>query len=369
MLKRPRRITVLLSKLRLGGAETQAVRLVEQLAERGWECRVLSLLPVEDYAEDLAAAGASVGCLGLRGFTNLPVALFNLAKDLKRYPPDVLLTLTFHANVFGKIVGRVVGVPTVVASIRSEIFGGFGRDLLEKWTEPLADCTVVNSQIVGGKLVDRGILKPDRFVVVPNAVVSQEVLNRTARDREDLVWLNVGRLVVAKGQKILLEAFSSVHRVNPNARLLIAGDGALAPDLTEAISALGLQESVTLLGNRWDVPELMAKADFYVSSSLWEGMPNAVLEAMATGLPFVATDVGGIRELLSDQAGNRLVPAGNRQALAEAMLSMMQQPGEELHAMSSENHAFIRAHHEPVVVTDHWEGLFVKLFDSRKKAQ
>jgi glycosyltransferase involved in cell wall biosynthesis len=130
----------------------------------------------------------------------------------------------------------------------------------------------------------------------------------------------IGRLTVQKGYSVLLQAVDSVLRVLPDAHFVIVGDGELGEDLVSMAARLGIADAVHFAGARNDVEQLLATMDLFVSSSLWEGLPTVILESMASGVPVVATDVSGTRELVSDGVTGLLVPAGDASLLAQAIV-------------------------------------------------
>ena len=138
----------------------------------------------------------------------------------------------------------------------------------------------------------------------------------------------VGRLTPVKNQQLLLRAVASLRETSPELferiRIVLVGDGSLQLSLRELAGELGLEEAVWFAGDRSDVPELLAVMDVFVLPSLAEGISNTVLEAMATGLPVIATDVGGNRELVQDGLNGRLVPVGDSEALATALLGLLE---------------------------------------------
>lgn len=136
----------------------------------------------------------------------------------------------------------------------------------------------------------------------------------------------VGRLTRQKGYSFLLDAATRVLSEIPQARFVIVGDGDGAPSLRSQTDRLGLKDRVLFTGPRSDVDELLPAFDLFVSSSLWEGLPTVIMESMAAGIPVVATDVPGTRELAVDQAIGWLVAAGNEQALGEAILAALRDP-------------------------------------------
>ena len=154
------------------------------------------------------------------------------------------------------------------------------------------------------------------MTTIPNGVDStrfggagrSDARRRLGVAADQVVVGTVGRLDPVKDQASLVKAFAALRTARPGALLVIVGDGPCRPELTQLISGLGLESHVLLLGERQDIPELMAAMDLFVLPSIAEGMSNTVLEAMATGLPVVATRIGGNPELIEDGLTGRLVP-------------------------------------------------------------
>jgi glycosyltransferase involved in cell wall biosynthesis len=152
---------------------------------------------------------------------------------------------------------------------------------------------------------------------------AREVLGLGGRG---LVVVTIGRLVPVKDHMTLLEALAQLHRRGTAVTAVIAGDGPLKDQLRQQAAALGLGDAVRFLGHRTDVETVLAAADVFVLSSESEGLSNTILEAMAAGLPVVATSVGGADEIIQDGVTGRLVPSGSPVKMAEALASMLGDP-------------------------------------------
>ncbi len=186
-----------------------------------------------------------------------------------------------------------------------------------------------------------------------------------ASEEAEFVWLAVGRIAPAKDYPNLLSAFAQAHAGRGDARLWIAGDAAVGEiaTLQQLRSELELADSVRWLGLRRDMPAVLAAADAFVSGSAWEGMPLAVGEAMAMAKPVVATDVGGVRELVGD--AGVIVPAKDSGALADAMIATMGQSREALAATGRAARQRIVNHFSMDATADRWLALYKQISEKR----
>jgi glycosyltransferase involved in cell wall biosynthesis len=192
----------------------------------------------------------------------------------------------------------------------------------------------------------------------------QSVRERTRarmKVQDEFVWLAVGRLERAKDYPCMLKAFAEVLHKQGSARLMIVGEGRLRTDVQELVLALGLGCSIRLLGLRNDVPELMTASDAFVMSSAWEGMPLVLLEAAASGLPIVATDVGSNSEIVLDGKNGLIVPPGNPDLLAQAMLRIMDQSLEDRKRMGATSRSHAERFYNIDTIVERWENTYHEL--------
>ena len=308
----------LITGLNVGGAETQLLRISTGLLERGHRIVVLPLL----------AGGALEPRFNESGIPLLPGPSRRFPSslvELRRFRPDAIAAFMFHATVAALAVAPLVGRPPILSSIRDPNYGHplRLRAVAAATRAGWIDRIVANSTSVGRAIA--GQVGAHRCEVVPNAIDASrwsrpERPRRVVRSElgladEEFVWLAVGNWRAEKDYPTLLRAFGDLPA---RARLCIAGRG--TPSDAEA--ALLDQDRVQVLGPRADVRELMHAADGFVLSSKSEGLPNALMEAGASGLPAVATRVGGVPEILADEDG--LVPPGDPRALSEAMVRLME---------------------------------------------
>lgn len=319
-LDRPARIVLLLEHLRFGGTERQALELARGLNRKRFQPEIWTL----DAGDDLAPLARSWG-IPVWQLSHCrkpgPATLARLWQLLKSDPPDLLLTLTAVPNIWGRLLGKGAGTPIIVGNVRSLTH----QRQHEGWLWPLADHILCNSRAIKDILNKDCKISPARITVIPNGVDTKFFRPETPiTDRKPII-LCVGRLVPEKDHEILIRAFSLVSADHPDARLWLVGNGPLKADIaatiTQIISPPG---RVRFLPARPDLRPLLEQASMLVLSSRQEAFPNVILEAMAMGLPVVATRVGGVPELVTPGETGWLVPPGNVPALAAAMSQLLE---------------------------------------------
>ncbi len=305
--------------------ETQLVRLATRLKARGWDIHVVSLTPPKAYVRELEANGISVFSLGIRRKIPNPRPLLQLARLIRRWEPQIVHSHMVHANLVARLVRLFAPVPVLICTARNIDEGGRLRELLYRITDPLCDLTTQVSQAGLERYVKIGAVPRHKIRYIPNGVDTDhfkpdpDVRVRMRKElglEDNFVWLAVGRFDPQKDYHNMLQAFAHVVEKGVKTVLLIAGDGPLRPAMERLAVELGLGDRVRFLGVRQDVPKLMNAADAYVMSSAWEGMPMVLLEASATGLPIVATDVGGNSEIVLHGKTGFLIPPKDPEALA-----------------------------------------------------
>lgn len=371
-----RRITFVIMSLYRGGAETQLVRVATGLASAGWQVEIITIISLNDFARTLEGAGVAVRSLGMTRGRYDPRALTRLARMLRESRPTVVCTFMFHANVLGRIVARLNRVPIVVSSIRNAEFGGRWADVLMRWTDALADVTTTNSELAGAALTARGVVKEQRLRILPNGIETgppqaegrsrEAVRAELGFEEADRIWLSVGRLEPQKAHDLAVRAVAELLEAGHELRLVIVGEGGQMEMLESLRSRLGLEGRVSLLGHRKDVRELMLAADGMLLASRWEGLPNVILEALVAGLPVVATDVGGVRELITDGRTGVVVAPGDPAALARGVERVIGMDPEERRAMVEAGRRHVTERYAlPKALAD-WEELFTSLVESRE---
>lgn len=297
------------------------------LKGRRYAVEVVLLKARNDFALDLTKAGVSVTALR-RTRWDVGV-LWRLYRHLRSTRPDVLHSFLPVANLAGVVVGRAARVPRVLVSIRCsyEATMGSAWRRLARWSHRGADRVIVNSEAALREEIEAGF-PAERLDYVPNGIrlPAGNAPGRAVLDLpEGPVVLSVGQLEAIKGHRDLIDAWAAVRAEVPDATLLLLGTGSLRAELEECTRRNGVASSVFFLGFRKPRP-FLAACDLLVQPSVSEGMPNAVLEAMAARRPVVATRVGGIPEVVTEGKTGVLVPPADPPALARAIVDLLADP-------------------------------------------
>lgn len=321
---RPIPLLFLLTNFDRGGAEKIVGRCALGLPRDKYAVHVAALQGrSQAMAGDLRRAGIPVHDLGMTCKGDLRV-LSRLARLLRRERIRILFTFMFHPTVLGRVVGWLCRVPVRISSERVIAWEGRGRRLLNRWTVPLATHVMAVSERVAAYAAREFRIPPDRLSTIVNGVDLEHFRPVTrGRDAGPPVIGCTARLHRKNDHATLLRAFARVNARWPVARLLLVGRGPEESRLRALADALGVSPRVHFLGEQPDVAPSLAQMDLYVQASVAEGMPNSVLEAMAAGLPVVATAVGGTPELVLDGQTGLLVAPGDPSALADALLALL----------------------------------------------
>ncbi|HEV8643047.1 MAG TPA: glycosyltransferase family 4 protein [Methylomirabilota bacterium] len=327
----------------LAGGEAYLVRLATALDRRRFALTVV-VPETGALTERLAALGVPTFVVPLHTRLLSPRTLWQLGQVFRRERPMIVQSHGARTNVYAKIAARLVGVPVVLATVHNSLFdyevGALRRRLYvaaERLTGPLAHRVVAVSHAVGRDLVARYRLPAEQVVVIQNGIdPARFVPERPPAAARAELGLSpdtrliglVGRLTRQKGPDLLVAALPTLVTSWPQLRCLFVGDGMLGPELRRRAAALGLASHCVFLGPRHDVADLVAILDVVVLPSRSEGLPFALLEAMALAKPVVATRVGGNPEVVEDGRTGLLIPPEDPVALARAVLFLLDRPAE-----------------------------------------
>ncbi len=320
----PTRILQIIPTLDRSGAEKQLALLAAGLPRDRFDVQVCVLTRPGPLAAELERAGIPWTLIGKRWKAD-PLAYFRLKRQIQRLQPDLVQTWLFAANSFGRAAAFSAGVKHVVASERSvDPWKSWLQFAIDRRLARRTDAIVVNSSGVRDFYVRHG-LPSDKFRVIPNGVESPTPsrLSRAALLVElglpphvQLVG-TVGRLWPQKRVKDLIWAADLLKVIRDDIHVLIIGDGPLRARLERYCRQVCVDDRVHFLGHRNDVPDILPHLDVFWLASGYEGLPNVIMEAMSAGVPVVATDIPGTRDLVQPNETGFLVRVGDRAGFAK----------------------------------------------------
>jgi len=330
------KILLVVTSLGVGGAERLLTALADRFAAAEHEVILVrfhgevELRPTDPRVrlENLQMRRSPLGMIAALGRFRRVVSVFR---------PDVVNSHLVHANILTRLLRLVTPMPRLVSSAHNTNEEGRGRMLAYRLTDRLADISTNVSEEAVEAFEQQGALRPGRMVAIHNGIdtaaftfdpaVREQVRSELSLDEATPLLLAVGRLWEQKDYPNLLQALARLPAAPKRPRLAIVGDGPLRGELEAMAGTLGVADRVNFLGVRHDVPTLMAACDVFVLSSAWEGFGLVVAEAMACERVVVATDCGGVREVVGE--AGLLVPPRDNQALAAALDRALQLPADE----------------------------------------
>ena len=337
----PVRVLFVIGSLNLGGSERHLLHLVSRLDRARFAPMICCLFEEGPLFAAAQAGGVPCVFLNMRRRPNPLVTSWRLARGtarllrlMRRERVAIVDAYLFLAYAFAIPCGWLAGVPVRIVQPRGLHTAKPplpGRHLLERFVNRLATLVVANSEAVARDLMEHEGLPARRIAVIYNGVaIPEEPFGQGARPA-GLPWgrrviLCVANLIPYKGHLDLLAAAAAVLPAFPDVALILVGEGSMRRAIEEAVAGYGLQGRVHLLGQRGDVPALLSAADLFVLPSHEEGLSNALLEAMAHGVPVIATAVGGNPEAIEDGVSGLLVQPHDPPALAKAISALLRDP-------------------------------------------
>jgi glycosyltransferase involved in cell wall biosynthesis len=361
---------------RVGGAEQQAISLAKGLRRRGWRVSMVALSGSGGRAAaELEDAGVQFLSLEMRKGLADPRGWLRFQRWLRREQPDVLHAHLPHAAWLARWSRLTARVPVVVDTLHSSSTGAAGRHFGYACSRWLTDHVTAVSEATAAAHLAAGMVSESRLSVVWNGI-EVDRWQPDARTRlqareelgvkDDFLWLAVGRLEAVKDYPCMLRAMA---RTPKTTRLLVLGAGPQEGRLREFAAWLGLSQRVHFAGFEPNVKRWMRAADGFVLSSRYEGLPMVLLEAGACGVPVVATDVPGTREVVVDGETGWLAPAGDPAELAKTMMKLMDMPPEARHAMGERARSHVARNFSMEAALDRWERLYADLLDWKSSAR
>ena len=320
------KVAFIITGMGRGGAERQVCDLADQFSAKGHQILLISMTGEtvnRPQSTDIEFVELNMAKT-LLGFIK---AYWQVRRLIKQFKPDVVHSHMVHANLFARLLRLSTRIPKLICTAHNTNEGGRGRMLAYRVTDALCDLSTNVSQEAVDAFIVQGAVPATRMLAMPNGIdtvrftfnpASRTSLRAQLQLTDDTpLILAVGRFNIQKDYPNLLTAFSQLPSDLSHTQLAIIGTGEEQANIEALAVQLGLTDRIHFLGLQRNVHEWMNAAEVYVMSSAWEGMPLVLLEAMASERVVVATDCGGVKEVVGDCG--ILVPPKNSKALADAL--------------------------------------------------
>jgi len=308
-----------------GGTQTHLLQMLAGLDRSRYAPAVGALTLSDDLRRKLTALDVPFTDMALRGAFKASTlrSLVSLGNLARRQRVDLLHGFLYQGNIVTSAVSQLGGAPYVTSVRNMDRWKTTLQRQVSRLAHAGASRIIFNAEATREETIATESIRRERTVVIRNGVDVPERDRPPAPPDRAPTAACVASLSSKKGHAVLLDAFSIARKSLPQARLLLAGDGSLRDRLAWRARENGLEQAVEFLGHRDNVRGVFEAADVVVLTSVEEGLPNALLEAMAHGLPVVATDVGGNREVVEHEATGLLVPPADRDAVAQALVRLL----------------------------------------------
>lgn len=326
-----RKIALVIPTMVRGGAEKQLSLLATNLPRDRFDVHVFLLTHDGPLSMDLRAAQIPVTLIGKR-FKADPTALFRLRRELKKLAPDIVHTWLFAANSFGRAAAKLAGVPTILASERCvDPWKTTTHFAIDRQLAKFTDAITTNSAGVRDFYADHGV-DAKLFRVITNgipprtnvpAIDRADAFGRLKVDANRKLVLAVGRLWPQKRYRDLIWAAELLASARNDTTLVVIGDGPQSGELLRHRDAVSTPDRVRFAGHRDDVAGLLPHADAFWIGSEYEGQSNSVIEAMQAGVPVIASDIPGNRDLVVDGVTGALVKLGDTADFARQTMLLL----------------------------------------------
>jgi glycosyltransferase involved in cell wall biosynthesis len=364
------RVMHVITDLRFGGAQQLLLHLVKASDHQRFDHQVATLYGGETHiAESIRQAGVPVTDLKMKPKWRLD-SLWRFYRLVRRESPLILHNWLFHAIVISRVVGRLCRVPVILSARHNTNIGGPLREKVNRWTSSLDDKVIAISEAVRQAEIQNSHIRPEKIITIYNGIPLNRLPTRQegrARMGEGLnipataiVLTTVARLHPQKGHADLARLIPGILEKSPDCHFVWIGDGEEKDKLFALVNQLGIASHVHFTGSRSDIPYWLAGTDVFVFPSQWEGLGIALLEAMAAGLPVVATAVGGVREVVVDGQTGFLVPAQDPSSLVNALLQLANDPGLRTR-MGQAGQRRVREHFSLEAMVRQTEQLYIEL--------
>ena len=360
-----KKIVIYVNSLSRGGAERVSINLAKYMNSKGIKCYIVTERVAEnEYELPGYIERVSINA-GEKKYVNYLKNICELRKKIKEINPDLILIMDLSSCLLAIPAIKGLQIKSIVSE-RNDPTHFPGKKIvfyLSRYFMKKADGFVFQTN--DAKEYYKKIVN-NRGVVIPNPIYIEDIPEPYNGQRLNEI-VSLGRLTEQKNQKMLINSFANIVSVLGDYKLIIYGEGELRKELTQQIKDLSLEEFVLLPGNKTDVLEKIKKSKLFVLPSDYEGMPNALIEAMSLGIPCISTDcpIGGPKDIIKHCENGMLVPVGDADMLSSTIIEVLQ--NEKLYEKLSKNGVIIRECLDSKVICERWKVYMEKLVNTNDK--
>ena len=319
VVQRNREKTVihLVEDMNVGGLEEVVATIAKNVDKHKYKVIIWCMVRGGEIADELKKNWIDIRILGITNYYN-PINILKLTFLLKSYKPTIIHTHTYFTNTIGRIAAIAARIPTIITHVHNTYWHYKARHriierLLSKYTDKVICCSnAVKNFVLQKERIAESKVETIYYGIVVDKFTKRNEIKRPRRNiginERDLIITTVASLTDKKGHKYALRAIREISRVINNIKYLIVGDGPLKETLMQMVIELEIDENVIFAGKRRDVSDLLNITDIFLLPSIIEGFGIALIEAMAASVPIVATNVGGVSEIIIDGTNGILVP-------------------------------------------------------------
>src|SRR4030042_3795671 len=320
---------------KIGGVQQQLLSLLKAYSRERFNPIFCCLGPKEELGKEIEET--KIGFIPLNKLRyNIfsPGIVLELYRLMKKKQIHVVRTHRYRSNLYGRLAAFLAGVPVIIASVHDNYRTDkrLKRIIMNRILSKITDKIVAVSEDVKEDIIRYDRIAPSKIEVIPNGIDVErfnpeknttDIRKEFSLGENDIVIGFIGRIVPAKGLEYLLNALPYLNEKFKSIKLLIVGEGSLVEELKERAKKNNIFNNILFTGRRRDIPEILASINIFVMPSIAEGFPNALLEAMAMGKPIVATEVGGIPEIVKNGFNGLLVPPRDTVSLSKAIKELI----------------------------------------------
>jgi len=326
-------ILYLITSTNVGGAEKALLELILRIDRKKYAIYVCSLKRPGRFAKKIAAAADGFHSLelseagGIKAVLNFLPSFIGLVRLTARLRPLIIHSFLFRANIYGRIAGRIAGVPVIISSVRVIESEKNYKHLIDRLTSSLVHKYMAVSEAVREFTIKHVHISPHKIVTVYNGIDKNRSLQQEPHSFKVNISLTniglIGRLDRQKGHGILIRALKIVIPQEPDIKVYFFGEGPAESNIKHMVEHAGLSKQVSFMGTKENITACISLMDIIVLPSLWEGLPNVLLEAMAEARPVVASRIEGVDEVVVNGETGILFEPGDAQALSEALFKLI----------------------------------------------